>query len=335
MSRQNKEKDKEKTADTTVVGDEAGDAWEAAQHILKAINFDSLQNELSANLASAVASGSGTAATTEGEAEDGLGTATLTDEERASLQAQLALLAAQLSEIAEMEALDEEEDRARTQPPTQPPTPPRVHPQAFPQIPMPTQSQQLPPLFTTQPRVHTQIAMHVQPQPPVSIPAPVVAAAYPHPQMYAHPQYQAVSFAPRVTPAPTPVTAPYQPQPQHHSPQPIATATATASASTSSIHTPTPPPSALSPTSQRIIIDVNQFPEELADGGGGDDLMVIGESGELPTFDIEAAVNSIVNFAVQSQQVTAVGAVVAMDVDPLALPGNEDDSDDDDMEMVC
>ena len=106
-------KDKETTSD------EAGDAWEAAQHILQAINFGSLQNNTQSTSSTETSSGSSAAppvmaslnfnedpsssvvhTSTLALGEDGLGRATLTDEERASLQAQLALLAAQLSEIA-------------------------------------------------------------------------------------------------------------------------------------------------------------------------------------------------------------------------------------------
>ncbi|KAI0087725.1 hypothetical protein BDY19DRAFT_219418 [Irpex rosettiformis] len=110
----------------SLVAEEGSDAWVAAQHILKAINFGSLQD----NSASAVGTvstlspsqpmagsshiiqppvmaslGIDVHATSE---DDGLGRATLTDEERASLQAQLALLAAQLSEIAAEEDIEEE-----------------------------------------------------------------------------------------------------------------------------------------------------------------------------------------------------------------------------------
>ncbi|KAK7690073.1 hypothetical protein QCA50_006719 [Cerrena zonata] len=68
-------------------GADHGDAWEAAQHILNVINFNSLQDAATSN---------STGAST-----------TLSDEHRTSLQAQLALLATQLSELAEM---DEDED---------------------------------------------------------------------------------------------------------------------------------------------------------------------------------------------------------------------------------
>ena len=119
--------------------DEAGDAWEAAQHILQAINFGSLQTNAQSvsdsNAAStstpalpavatldfnthvdAASSSASTSAVPLTLGEDGLGRATLTDEERASLQAQLALLAAQLSEIASGE--DDDDDMQETSPAT-------------------------------------------------------------------------------------------------------------------------------------------------------------------------------------------------------------------------
>lgn len=95
------------------------DAWVAAQHILKAINFRSLQSTPTIDATakpvtdSVPVGGRGAFHTPPAMAslgkdteDDGLGRATLTDDERASLQAQLALLAAQLSEIAAEE--DEE-----------------------------------------------------------------------------------------------------------------------------------------------------------------------------------------------------------------------------------
>lgn len=123
--------------------DEAGDAWEAAQHILNAINFGSLNDEPSTPASRSSAAGTSQAAATASTSappppimaslgidisaneDDGLGRATLTDEERASLQAQLALLAAQLSEIAAGED-DEDEDEDQDQemhipPPTEQP----------------------------------------------------------------------------------------------------------------------------------------------------------------------------------------------------------------------
>lgn len=105
--------------------EEGSDAWVAAQHILKAINFGSLQDNTTSNTSPAITSAPNNATVDTSHAvpppvvptssidigvapeDDGLGRATLTDEERASLQAQLALLAAQLGEIA---ATDEAED---------------------------------------------------------------------------------------------------------------------------------------------------------------------------------------------------------------------------------
>ena len=95
------------------------DAWEAAQHILSAINFGSLQCQSSWKAQSNATSGSSqrssapeppimASLSADATEEDGLGRATLTDEERASLQAQLALLAAQLSEIASEDTEDDE-----------------------------------------------------------------------------------------------------------------------------------------------------------------------------------------------------------------------------------
>lgn len=113
-------------SDTPSVVD-SGDAWEAAQHILKAINFGSLQPQ-AAESTSASAQPPPAPITASGldilssigasvSTESAPSRAGLTDEERASLQAQLALLAAQLSEIAELDddegnATDEEDLQA-------------------------------------------------------------------------------------------------------------------------------------------------------------------------------------------------------------------------------
>ena len=106
-----------------------GDAWEAAQHILQAINFSNLASgsvssdrrdslsapgssaadELGAALAALTNAAAAAAAAEAGAGAEAPRT-TLTDDERASLQAQLALLAAQLTEIAEAEDEDEEDD---------------------------------------------------------------------------------------------------------------------------------------------------------------------------------------------------------------------------------
>lgn len=157
-------KEKENTADET------GDAWEAAQHILQAINFGSLQTQLAST--SSTASGSSVAppamagldlkmdssssapnASTSGVAlgEDGLGSATLTDEERASLQAQLALLAAQLSEIANGEDEDDEDDVEDIAP--APPVQRQDSPSPVPQLQYPQQNVSVPAPVAPQPPV--------------------------------------------------------------------------------------------------------------------------------------------------------------------------------------
>ena len=97
---------------------EGSDAWEAAQAILKAINFGSLLQVTAAKPAISLSNSAGSAHV--GAASDGVPTVAiphandlteisagtspvhvLSDRDRASLQAQLALLAAQLAEIAE------------------------------------------------------------------------------------------------------------------------------------------------------------------------------------------------------------------------------------------
>lgn len=130
-----KEKEKEGTADSAEAG-----AWEAAQHILKAINFGSLQGNsspasTSSNAQAATTSSSDIASGVDVNAEDdGLGRATLTDEERASLQAQLALLAAQLSEIVAEEDGDEDEDMAEDEGDAEVSAPPPPKPQTQPEL---------------------------------------------------------------------------------------------------------------------------------------------------------------------------------------------------------
>jgi len=91
-------------ADVTAQSTDADhlDAWEAAQNILKAINFGSLLNQ--PNASSSGSEGAlGQDTVSELTAEGSRPALTLTDEEKAALQAQLALLAAQLEEIAEEE----------------------------------------------------------------------------------------------------------------------------------------------------------------------------------------------------------------------------------------
>lgn len=109
---------------------EGGDAWEAAQHILKAINFGSLQSQTTSEAPSSHAPPPPPTTALSGidllsslgivlPSDDEPARSALTEEERASLQAQLALLAAQLSEIADLEddegnATDEEDPRDHT-----------------------------------------------------------------------------------------------------------------------------------------------------------------------------------------------------------------------------
>ncbi|KAI0821980.1 hypothetical protein BC628DRAFT_1412540 [Trametes gibbosa] len=107
---------------------EGNDAWEAAQHILQAINFANLELAVSSSpkAPSGAQTGAGADASSASDlVESDLAAvlnalvsaasaaapaepprATLTEDERASLQAQLALLAAQLTEIAEGEDED-------------------------------------------------------------------------------------------------------------------------------------------------------------------------------------------------------------------------------------
>ncbi|KZT11838.1 uncharacterized protein LAESUDRAFT_808802 [Laetiporus sulphureus 93-53] len=100
-------------------------AWEAAQHILEAINFNlPADTPQQGTPATATASnsqyapaGASTGIGFTGAYESAIARSsaggqriTLTDEERASLQAQLALLAAQLAEIANSEEADEGEE---------------------------------------------------------------------------------------------------------------------------------------------------------------------------------------------------------------------------------
>ncbi|GBE85133.1 hypothetical protein SCP_0703190 [Sparassis crispa] len=119
----------EKTASTAATAsstskadEEKDDAWEAAQHILSAINFGPLGSAGDGPEAGPSTSVNGpgsppehSAPVTAGMGFDttaGPSTAvqrtTLTDDERASLQAQLALLAAQLAEIGDADEEDEE-----------------------------------------------------------------------------------------------------------------------------------------------------------------------------------------------------------------------------------
>lgn len=83
-------------------------AWEAAQHILQAINFSALHRIEDAERPDAPQVEATAALVPATDAENAPRT-TLTEDERAALQAQLALLAAQLTEIANASE-DEDED---------------------------------------------------------------------------------------------------------------------------------------------------------------------------------------------------------------------------------
>ncbi|KAI0670899.1 hypothetical protein C8Q78DRAFT_1069623 [Trametes maxima] len=170
--------------------DESGDAWEAAQHILQAINFGDLKlatqtqstapaagqtgqsaqgtagvpppvivsggdDDLSAVL-SALVSAAGVTANTEPPR------ASLTEDERAALQAQLALLAAQLTEIAE----GAEEDETSGSTPAQPVQPIQA-PQ--PQLVLAIQPPLVAPPQPSPPTQSTQASQPApQPPPPIS-----------------------------------------------------------------------------------------------------------------------------------------------------------------------
>lgn len=103
-------------------------AWEAAQHILQAINFSSLhriedqeQSEAPAATTSPTSSGPAVSVTeTHASPESSAPRTTLTEDERASLQAQLALLAAQLTEI--VNGSDGEEEVVPAAPPVPEPS---------------------------------------------------------------------------------------------------------------------------------------------------------------------------------------------------------------------
>ncbi|KAI0648170.1 hypothetical protein C8Q79DRAFT_558509 [Trametes meyenii] len=166
--------------------DESGDAWEAAQHILQAINFGDLKlatqpsstapaagqsnqtaqgaagvpppaaatgdDDLSAVL-SALVSAAGVTANAEPPR------ASLTEDERAALQAQLALLAAQLTEIAE----GSEDDDASGPPPVQPTQAPQS------QLAQAVQSAIINPPQPSPPTQSTQASQPApQPPPPIS-----------------------------------------------------------------------------------------------------------------------------------------------------------------------
>ncbi|KAI0685792.1 hypothetical protein C8T65DRAFT_712525 [Cerioporus squamosus] len=173
------------------------DAWEAAQHILQAINFGGLaqtngnataqatsapqpttgEDELAAVL-SALASA---AAASNAEPPR----STLTDDERASLQAQLALLAAQLTEIAEAE-----EEDAPSAPPAVPvaqpvqPSQPALVPTPTP-APAPLHVQPMQPLAQPQPHPLPIQLHHSSPPPPRPQPSPMKSVEQPPPPIAA------------------------------------------------------------------------------------------------------------------------------------------------------
>lgn len=151
-----------------------GDAWEAAQHILQAINFSNLASgspsadrpgspsgaDLSPSVAddlhaalAALTNAAAAAAAAEAQVE--APRTSLTDDERASLQAQLALLAAQLTAIAEGEDEEDEEElqaqavSAQPEPPhlalVAQPAPAPAHTPAPDPVPPPAKTVELPP----------------------------------------------------------------------------------------------------------------------------------------------------------------------------------------------
>ncbi|KAI0631982.1 hypothetical protein C8Q77DRAFT_1123138 [Trametes polyzona] len=198
---------------------EGSDAWEAAQHILKAINFANLElpgsssNEPSAPAASNT---TGPAAAQGSSGQEGDGTdssnlaectseadltamlsalvnaagaaapmepprASLTEDERAALQAQLALLAAQLTEIAEGEEEEEPAPTVQATAPLQPlvqahpDQPPQHVSPAPPQAPTPAPSQSAPPTQSAPPSEPPQLAQP-SPRPAAELPPPPIAA---------------------------------------------------------------------------------------------------------------------------------------------------------------
>ncbi|KAH8104619.1 hypothetical protein BXZ70DRAFT_921716 [Cristinia sonorae] len=176
---------------TDSIGD-GSDAWEAAQHILQAINFGSLQASASGSSGNppppvAAHAGFDLSALTDGastEPNHGV----LTNEERASLQAQLALLAAQLSEIAELN-----DDDVEMEPPS---------------APAPVHHSQL--QYPPQPRPHPlppQPPLQQPPQPQTAVvPGPVMAALIPPPSLKP-PQPSQTSLPPPPQPPPPPIVA--------------------------------------------------------------------------------------------------------------------------------
>ncbi|KAI0755118.1 hypothetical protein C8Q80DRAFT_411529 [Daedaleopsis nitida] len=187
-----------KPADDKDEAGDNGDAWQAAQHILQAINFAQNQSTNGAPTGNAAAGPSASSGalvhTGTSSADDDLNAVlnalasaaaaasaepirtTLTDDERASLQAQLALLAAQLTEIADGE--DEIEDA-------------------------PAQTTSAPAALQPAPPTVTQHA-----------PSPAPPALQPHPEPYAQSQAQfrlPAESQPQPQPQPRPVAPPPPP----------------------------------------------------------------------------------------------------------------------------
>ncbi len=89
---------------------EGSDAWQAAQHILQAISFGLQAQEAAAPNPSSITTAhtTGSPSVDDGKSSE---RGTLTESERSSLQAQLTLLASQLTEISELdEAPDATDD---------------------------------------------------------------------------------------------------------------------------------------------------------------------------------------------------------------------------------
>ncbi|RPD62242.1 hypothetical protein L226DRAFT_611154 [Lentinus tigrinus ALCF2SS1-7] len=166
---------------------EEGDAWEAAQHILKAINFGGLAQTNTTD-ASRPGASSGADAEPSTAADDELTAvlhalasaaaaassaepprSTLSDDERASLQAQLALLAAQLTEIAEAEEDEGPPPAPVPEPPSVPEPVPLSAAQASVSQPLhaPAPTAQVQPLAQPEPQPAS-----VQPQAQMPVPAP-------------------------------------------------------------------------------------------------------------------------------------------------------------------
>ncbi|OJT15150.1 hypothetical protein TRAPUB_8254 [Trametes pubescens] len=182
-----------KTAEEKDESGEGSDAWEAAQHILQAINFGGLELATSASSSSNASGAASSSAApppvlADGDADlaavlsalvNAAGAAApaeppravLTEDERAALQAQLALLAAQLTEIAEG---DEDEE-----------------PTAYPP--------------TVMSSIHIQAPQPTQPSQPMPQPQPTVVPEPPRPA--SPPQVAQPSSRPAIDQPPPPMAA--------------------------------------------------------------------------------------------------------------------------------